>query len=167
MALFGSSRDISFIKKMNSELLDNIIQQEVDYYKYYLPDTKGGDSENLYGEASIQKSYFNPVRLTCLLERGDQAYMQDDQFGIDVQQPMTFRFLKPKLRELSLVPNAGDIIEVRGAYYEIDQVNENQFVAGKDGDYGKSVGSEFGESLSIVCVAHYTRVARLQIVKAR
>ena len=38
---------------------------------------------------------------------------------------------------------------------------------GKDGDYGKSVGPEFGESLSIVCIAHFTRVARLQITKAR
>jgi hypothetical protein len=166
-ALFGSSRDISFIKQINKELLDDIIQQEVDYYKYYLPETKGKDTENLYGEASSQKTYYTATRLTCLLTRGDQAYVQDDQFGIDVTQPMTFAFLKPKLREINLVPNAGDIIEVRGNYYEIDQVNENQFFAGKDGDYGKSVGSEFGESLSIICEAHYTRVTRLQIIKSR
>ena len=103
----------------------------------------------------------------CLLERGDQAYVQDDQFGIDVTQPMTIRLLKPKLKEIGLVPNAGDIFEVRGTYYEIDQINENQFIVGRDGDYGKSVGSEFGESWSIVCVAHYTRVTRLQIEKGR
>ena len=167
MALFGSSRDISFIKKINNELIDDIIQQEVDYYKYNLSETKGITTENVYGEASSQKTYYTPVRLTCLLTRGDQAYVQDDQFGIDVTQPFTFSFLKPKLREINLVPNAGDIIEVRGAYYEIDQVNENPFVVGRDGDYGKSVGSEFGESLSIICVAHYTRVTRLQIVKSR
>ncbi len=166
-ALFGSSRDISFIKKINNELLDNVIQQEVDYFKYYLPETKGKDTENLYGEASAQKTYYTPVRVTCLIERGDQTYVQDDQIGIDVTQAMTFRFLKPKLRSINLVPNAGDIIEVRGSYYEIDQVNENQFVVGRDNDYGKSVGSEFGESLSIICAAHYTRVARLQIIKAR
>ena len=129
-ALFGSSRDISFIKKVNRELLDNVIQQEVDYYKYYLPETKGKDTDNVYGEASAQKTYYTATRLTCLLTRGD-------------------------------------IVEVRGAYYEIDQINENQFVLGRDGDYGKSVGSEFGESLSIICVAHYTRVTRLQIVKSR
>lgn len=167
MALFGSSRDISFIKKVNNELLDNVIQQECDYYKYYLPETKGKTVDNVYGEASVQKTYYTPTRLTCLLERGDQQYVQDDQFGIDVTQPYTFRFLKPKLREINLVPNAGDIIEVRGAYYEIDQVNENQFVVGRDGDYGKSVGSEFGESLSVICVAHYTRITRLQITKGR
>lgn len=165
MALFGSSRDISMFKKVNYELLDNIIQQEVDYYKYYLPDSVAGS--NIYGEASTQKTYYKPVRLTCLLERGDQAYVQDDQFGVDVTQPMTFKFLKPKLIEIGLVPAGGDIVEVRGAYFEIDQVNENQFVLGKDGDYGKSAGSEFGESLSIVCVAHFTRITRLQIEKGR
>lgn len=167
MALFGSSRDISFIKKINNELFDDIIQQEIDYYKFYIPETKAKDSGNLYGEASAQKTYYSPVRVTCLIERGDQAYVQDDQFGVDVTQPMTFRFLKPKLKEVGLVPAAADIIEVRGTFYEINQVNENQFILGKDGDYGKSVGSEFGESLSIICVANYTRVSRLQIINGR
>ena len=167
MSLFGSSRDISFMKKINRELLDDVIQQEVDYYEYALKETKGKDVDNLYGEASSQKTYYSPVRLTCLIERGDQTYVQDDQFGIDVTQTVTFRFLKPKLREIGLVPQGGDIIEVRGSYYEIDQVNENQFILGKDNDYGKNVGPEFGESFSIICTTHYTRVTRLQIEKAR
>ncbi len=167
MGLFGSSRDISFIKKINTELLDNIIQQEVDYYKYYLSETQGNAAATLYGEASSQKTYYSAVRLTCILERGDQTYAADDQFGIDVGQSMTFRFFKPKLVEIGLVPAAGDIVEVRGSFYEIDQINENQFVVGRDGNYGKSVGAEFGESLSIVCVAHYTRTTRLQITNAR
>jgi hypothetical protein len=139
----------------------------VDYYKYFLPETKGKKTEQLYGEASSQKTYYSPVRITCLIERGDQTYTQDDQFGIDVTQTVTFKFLKPKLREVGLVPKGGDIIEVRGNFYEIDQVSENQFILGKDNDYGKSVGSEFGESLSIICTTHYTRVTRLQIIKAR
>jgi len=166
MALFGSSRDISFIKKINKELIEDIIQQEVDYYKYYLPETKG-TGENLYGEASAQKTYYTPTRIACLIERTDQAYVQDDQFGIDVTQTTTFKFLKPKLKEINLVPAGGDIIELGGYYYEIDTVVENQYVMGKDGDYGKNVGPEFGESLSIICIAHYTRIARLQITKAR
>ncbi|CAB4143650.1 hypothetical protein UFOVP450_190 [uncultured Caudovirales phage] len=163
MALFGSSRDISFMKKINNELIDNVIQQEVDVYALSLANTES----NLYGEASSGKTYYRPVRVTCLLERGDQAYVADDQFGSDVTQIMTFRFLKPKLRELNLVPKAGDIVEVRGLYYELDQVNENQFILGKDNDYGKNVGPEFGESLSEICIGHYARVTRLQIEKAR
>jgi hypothetical protein len=163
MALFGSSRDISFMKKVNRELMDNIIQQEVDYYILSLKDTH----KNLYGEASAGKTYYAPIRVTCLLERGDLTSVADDQFGTDVTQQMTFRFLKPKLREIGLVPEAGDIVEVRGSYYELDQINENQFVLGKDNDYGKNVGSEFGESLSIIAVGHYARVTRLQIEKGR
>lgn len=151
------------MKKINNELLDDIIQQEVDYYVLVMDQTNA----NLYGEASTGKSYYRPVRLTCLLERGDQAYILEDQFGADLTQQMTFKFFKPKLRDLNLVPHAGDIVEVRGLYYELDQVNENQFILGKDNDYGKNVGSEFGESFSIVCIGHYARVTRLQIEKAR
>ena len=150
MALFGSSRDISFMKRVNKELLDNIIQQEVDYYVLSLKDTE----KNLYGESTKGKSYYSPVRVTCLLERGDVTYVADDQFGSDVTQQLTFKFFKPKLREFNLVPVAGDIVEVRGNYYELNSINENQFVLGKDNDYGKNVGSEFGESFSLICTGH-------------
>ena len=168
MALFGSSRDISFMIKVNNELLDDIIQQEVDYYKLYIPETKSNDTANLYGEASAQKTYYRPVRLTCLKDRtsGTQA-IQDDQFGIDITQNYIFRFLRPKLEELNLVPQIGDIIETRGNYYEVDNTNEIQWIAGKDKDYGKSVGPEFGRNFSIEVTTHLSRVTRLQIVKDR
>ena len=163
MALFGSSRDISMFRKVNNELLEDIIQQEVEYYVLSLQNTQA----NMYGEASQGKSYFKPVRLTCLLERGDQTYVADDQFGMDVTQQMTFKFLRPKLREVNVLPKAGDIVEVRGLYYELDQINENQFILGKDNDFGKSVGAEFGDNWSDVCIGHYARVTRLQIEKGR
>lgn len=163
MALFGNSRDIAFIKNINRELLDDVIQQEVDFYQLSLQDT----DTNLYGEAPGGKVYHRPVRLTCLITRGDIEAVADDQFGIDQSQQTSFAFLKPKLRDLNLVPQVGDIIENRGIYYEVDNVNENQYVVGKDGDYGKNVGSEFGESLSLICQTHYARVSRLQIVKTR
>ncbi len=163
MALFGNNRDIAFFKNINRELLDDIIQQEVDFYQLSLADTES----NMYGEASKGRVYYRPVRLSCLIEREDILSNQDDQFGIDVTQNIVFKFFKPKLRELSLVPKTGDIIEVRGNYYEVDNVNENQFVLGKDNDYGKNVGSDFGESFSIICITHLARVSRLQIVKGR
>ncbi len=168
MALFGSSRDISFILKVNGELLDNVIQQEVEYYKLYLPETKAGDTANLYGEASSQKTYYAPVRLTCLIDRS-QGFnpVADDQFGIDVNATYTFNFLRSKLEDLSLVPEIGDIIEDRGRYFEVDNANEFQFVLGKDKDYGKNVGSEFGRNFSIQVTSHLARVSRLQITRAR
>ena len=61
----------------------------------------------------------------------------------------------------------GDIIEDRGMYYEVDNTNEVQFIAGKDNEHPKGVGPEFGKSLTIECVAHLSRVTRLQIEKTR
>ena len=163
MALFGSSRDISMFRKINNELIEDVIQQEGEYYVLSLQNTQA----NQYGEAAQGKSYYKPVRLTCLLERGDQTYVADDQFGMDVTQQMTFKFLRPKLKEVNVLPKAGDIVEVRGLYYELDQINENQFILGKDNDFGKSVGAEFGDNWSDVCIGHYARVTRLQIEKGR
>ena len=148
---------------INKELLDNVIQQEVDYYRINLENT----NTNIYGEAVKNKVYDSPVRLTCLIERGDQTFNIDDQFGSDASQQYTFRFLHRRLVELSLWPEVGDLIENRGNFYEIDNINENQFVVGKDADYSKNVGPEYGESWSIVCVAHYTRVSKLQIIESR
>jgi hypothetical protein len=167
MALYGSARDISLFIHLNKELLNNIIQQEVDYYQYYLPETKGIDIDDLYGEASVQKTYYSPVRVTCLIERQDVTTNIDDQFGMDKTQQITFKFLRPQLKEINLNPHEGDIIEVRGNYYEIDAINENQFVVGKDGEYPKNVGNEFGENFSIICQTHLTRVSKLQITKTR
>lgn len=168
MALFGSSRDFSFVRKINNELMEDIIQQEVDYFKIYMPETQNGDTANLYGEASAQKTYYQPVRLACLVDRsaGFQS-LADDQFGIDINGNYVFNFLRPKLEDIQLVPQIGDIIEDRGRYFEVDNLNEVQFFLGKDKDYGKSVGAQFGNNISIQVTAHLSRVARLQIVKAR
>ena len=167
MALFGGRRDIDLFIHLNKELLNDIIQQEVDYYQYYLPETKGVGIDDLQGEASVQKTYYAPVRVTCLIERQDVITSIDDQFGMDKTQQITFRFLRPQLVELNLNPHEGDIIEVRGNYYEVDGINENQFILGKDDDYPKNVGSGFGENFSIICQTHLTRVSKLQIAKTR
>jgi len=48
MAIFGSARDISMIRKVNRELLHDVISQQGAVYKYALDKTK----VNMYGEAS-------------------------------------------------------------------------------------------------------------------
>ena len=47
MPLFGGARDISLFRTMNKELMNDIIQQEVGFYKFVLQDTV----TNVYGEA--------------------------------------------------------------------------------------------------------------------
>ena len=46
--MFGRSRDVSLVNKLNRELLGNIITQQASFYKYKLEETK----VNLYGEAA-------------------------------------------------------------------------------------------------------------------
>ena len=78
MALFGGSRDISLFHTLNSELLKDIIQTEVAYYKFALEQT----TSNVYGE-SMGKNYYEPLKIACLIERTDQSW-SSNEFGSDV-----------------------------------------------------------------------------------
>ncbi len=167
MALFGGRRDVDLFISINKELINKIIHQEVDYYKLSLQETTRHGKEGLYGESTKQKVYYTAVRVPCLISRQDMLTSPEDQFGIDKNQLMLIKFLKQTLLEIQLVPQEGDIFETRGNYYEIDQVNQNQFVVGKDPDYAKGAGDRFGESLSMICSAHWTRVNKLQIIQPR
>lgn len=166
MALFGRQRDINFMVGVNRELLNDVIEQQVDYYKPYLAEMKSKDTANLYGEASAQKSYYRPVRLNCLITYESDTPIAEDSL-IDFQRPVTFAFLRDDIAPINLVPELGDIIEYRAKYFQVDDINEGQFVLGKDKNHPKSVGTDFGRSISIVCVTHQTNQQRLQISKAR
>lgn len=163
MAIFGGARDISMFRHVNKELINDVVSQEVDYYQLVMDQTKG----NVYGESPNGKTYYSPVRFACLIERSDQAWNIDDQLGADLNQTIQYGFFRDILLELNLIPKVGDIVNWKGTFWEIDSVIENQFYVGKDPDYGKNVGSEWGSSISILCNSHYARISRLQIEKTR
>lgn len=166
MALFGRQRDIDFMIGVNRELLNDVIEQQVDYYKPYLNETKSKDTANLYGEASAQKTYFQPARLNALITYEADTPIEDSSL-LDFNRPVTYAFLRDDLVPFNLVCELGDIIEYRGKFFEVDDINEGQFVMGKDRSHPKSVGKDFGRSISIICVTHQTNQGRLQIAKAR
>ena len=162
MALFGGSRDISLFNSLGKELINDIIQSEVGYYKFVLEKT----TANVYGE-SAGKMYYEPVRIACLIQREDQAWSSDD-FGSDVDQSIGFRFLKQELRDINLVPEIGDILLFRNNFYEVDARVENQLIMGKDPDYAISTGAnDFGNSHSIIIKTHLSRVEKLNLVPLR
>jgi hypothetical protein len=162
MALFGSSRDVSTFKGIARELLENVISQQVGYYKYMLEDT----TINVYGEGK-DRYYIGPVLINCLIERGDFSATSFDQ-SIDVNRPVTYRFLRDHLVDANVVPEIGDIIMYNELYYEVDNVNENQLILGKDNSYSYSDGLEnFGSSFSIILTTHYTSADKLGINKQR
>ena len=162
MALFGGSRDINLFHTINSELLNDIIQTEIGYYKFVLDKTVS----NVYGE-SADKMFYEPVRIACLINKEDQSWSSDD-FGSDINQSINFRFLKNELKDINLVPEVGDILLFKNNFYEIDTKVENQLILGKDPDYAISTGTtDFGSSHSIILTGHLSRIEKLNLVPLR
>jgi hypothetical protein len=177
MALYGGDRDISLFRHLNRELINNIVETKVGYYKINLNKTPS----NLYGE-STTKSYNNPVLINCLIDRGDTEPKTDDM-GMDITRNMKFRFLRDDLAGIDLsnelnndgrgftyniVPEAGDVILWNNDYYEVENVNENQLIGGKDPSYSYSSDTDnFGSSWSIITECFYIRPEKLGLTQSR
>ena len=162
MALFGGSRDISLFHSLNKELINDIIQTEIAYYKFALEQTK----INVYGEAP-GKQYFEPLKIACLVDKQDQDWSVDD-FGPNVNQSIGFRFLKNELKDINLVPEIGDLLLFKNNFYEVDSRVENQFILGRDPDYAISTETTgFGKSFSILLNTHISRVEKLNLIPLR
>ena len=162
MALFGGSRDINLFHTINSELLKDIIQTEVAYYKFALEQT----TANVYGE-SMGKVYYEPMKIACLIDRQDEAWSSDD-FGSDINQSITFKFLKNELQSINLIPEVGDILLFRNNFFETDSKSENQLFMGRDPDYAlSSETTDHGGSFSIIINTHLSRVEKLNLIPLR
>ena len=155
MALFGRERDVNLFHTLNDELIKDLIQTEVAYYKFALEKTK----VNVYGEAP-GKNYYEPMKIACLIDREDQAWSSDD-FGSDVNQAHKFSFLKQELKDI-------DLLLFRNNFFEVDGKIENQLILGRDPDYAISKETtNFGDSFSIIINTHISRVEKLNLIPLR
>jgi len=157
--LFGSKRDFNLFVKVNRELLKDIVEQEVLLYKLSISDS----ITNIYGE-SLQKTFLEPVKLNCLITRGDQV-IDIDEFGPDLGREASFALLKRDLEDIQLVPEVGDILMWHEDYYEVDTIRENQLFYGRDGDYNVERAAGYGDSISIILDSHLTRADRVGIAR--
>jgi len=72
-----------------------------------------------------------------------------------------------------LVPQVGDIILYQEGYYEVDNVNANQYFLGKNPDYPnapqlQNPGLEnFGASISVIVETHYVPADKVGITQER
>ena len=168
MALFGSSRDISMFRKINRELLGDVITQQCAVYKFILDKT----TVNMYGEAAGGKYYDGPVLLNALITVNDNTTPITD-FGADFDWSIKVAFLRDDLVDSNTHPEVGDIILYQESYFEIDNTNEIQYFAGKNPDYPYNTNplnpglENFGYNVSIVCTTHYVPADRINLIKTR
>ena len=138
MAMFGRQRDVQLFNSVNQELIHDIIEQLVGYYKVMLNQTPA----NVYGEAQ-NKTYLGPILIPCLLVRGGTT-QETDTFGPDTFRELEVRFWKDDLISANVVPEIGDIILWNNLYFEVDNANENQLVS----EFGKPTSTNIVDFLS-------------------
>jgi len=149
MARFALSRDIKFFEGISRELVDAVIETVVVLYKLIIEDSK----TNLYGE-SLSKSYYQGVNAAAIIQRDDTSTNYEG-FGGDASQTVQFRFNRFTLEETGFYPEVGDIIFHNDAYFEIDNVTEDQLIGGR-------VDTGNGEKFSIICSTFMTRRSSIQ-----
>jgi len=147
MPRFVGDRDFNLMQHYNRELLNAIVDVDVIIYKMVLDNT----SINIYGE-STSKTRYTGVELKALVKFKKNVSTTDAGFGVDIEQDVEFRFVRKLLEESQVYPEIGDIIHYDDSYYEIDNINDTQYVAGQPYN-----------SMSILCDAHLTRISGINI----
>lgn len=124
MPRFNLDRDIRFFRDISRELVDSVIRTTVVLYKLIIDES----GTNLYGE-SLRKTYYQGVETTAMIEREDTSVTYEG-FGSDQGQNVEFRFNRFTLEENGFYPEIGDIIFHNDAYFEIDNIREDQLIGG-------------------------------------
>jgi hypothetical protein len=120
MPRFALDRDIRFFEGISRELVDAVIETTVILFKLAIEDVK----TNLYGE-SLNKTYYQGTECSAVIDREDSS-INYEGFGSDSGQNVEFRFNRFTLEDKGFYPEIGDIISHNDAYFEIDNVREDQ-----------------------------------------
>jgi len=126
-------------------LVDAVIETTVILFKLAIEDL----STNLYGE-SLNKTYYQGTECSAVIDRDDSSVSYEG-FGSDSGQNVEFRFNRFTLKDKNFYPEIGDIIMHNDAYFEIDNVREDQLIGGQS-----------SEKFSIVCSTFMTRRSSIQ-----
>lgn len=160
MALFGGKRDAKLIASFNAELLNAIVDTEIEFFKLVVETS----NSNIYGE-SERKSYHDSILIPCLVTKETKTANMDD-YGHTYTRSAQFAISRDILERATFFPEVGDIIFWDNEYYEIDNVDANQYFTGKNPETWPN-GTEHGYSVSVLCDAHATRQTPLGIKNLR
>lgn len=151
MARFVTQRDFEFIQHITRELIDETMDVGVVLYKIVVESTK----INIYGESTVKPRY-TPVKVNAIVNYNKNTSVAGDGFGLEQQQRVDFRFARRMLQEVNVYPEIGDIVGYNNHYYEINNIQETQLIAGKP-----------GFNTAVICVAHLTRRTSIDIEEAQ
>lgn len=146
MPRFIGQRDYNFFQNISRELLDDVVQSQVFFYKLIAGET----TVNLYGEA-LDKSYYDGVSVFGMLQYGNET-QQYDGFGQDTEQEVVVRLNQDTCIVKDIFPEVGDFFYFSNGFYEITNTNQTQLV-------GMQAENNFG----IECITRLTRISQLNI----
>ncbi len=150
MSLFLRQRDLDLFNKISNTLIENVVETSINLYKLSV----NSMIDDLYGD-SLSKVYFSPIKINCLVEH-EAEVTEVNEVGIDVNQNIITRFQRDTLKTKDIYPEIGDIVEWNLSFYEINDIDENQIIAGNiDFNY------------SIICKCNLTRRSKVQIEEFR
>jgi len=164
MAMFTTQRDMSLVRKLNRELMGNIITQQCSLYQFKLEETK----VNLYGEADEEKFYDGPFIFNVLINRENEQYV-DNVEGVQFGQGIQFYFFRDDLVDADVLPRVGDIVLYQEGYYGVQSTVANQYWGGKNPKYPNNVNplnpglENFGNNLSTLVSTYYIPADKVAI----
>ena len=162
--MFTTQRDMSLVRKLNRELMGNIITQQCSVYQFKLEETK----INLYGEADAEKYYDGPFIFNVLINRTNEQYAENIE-GVQFGQPIEFYFFRDDIKDADVLIRVGDIILYQEAYYGVQSTVANQYWGGKNPSYPNNVNplnpglENFGNNLSVLVSTYYIPADKVAI----
>lgn len=123
MPKFVSPRDYKYIKSINSELINDVIETPVILFAVDTDFT----TSNMYNE-SLGKVFKPGVLTNALILHEDQITTTED--FANITQNIVISWSRIHLEEVNFYPENGDYLRYNNTYYELTQIIDNQFVAG-------------------------------------
>jgi hypothetical protein len=145
---YVSARDLKLFNSINTELMNEIIENFVQIFKVATDQTL----TNIYGESAQNgKVFFPGVNISSIIEHPDTTN-NDEGFGPDRIKNTRFRLHELMCKEATIYPEVGDIISWDDQYFEINNVTQEQHL-----------GGQFTKSHSIIVDTHTTKLGRLNV----
>jgi hypothetical protein len=127
---------------------------KVGYFKINLELTK----TNIYGE-SLEKWYYQPVNLPCIITRNDFSY-PDDEFGINVAHSITVTIFEDTFISFNFMPEVGDIMLDQERHYELNNINQNLITLP-----GSNIGEAPTVLIQYVLSGNLARTTKLNLIE--